>query len=41
MFGRVLSVLGVSGEGYTSKDVASAVAALYFHNLKQRVGFRA
>lgn len=31
MFGRVLSVLGVSGEGYTSKDVASAVAALYFH----------
>lgn len=31
MFDRVLSVLGVSGQDYTSKDVAAAVAALYFH----------
>ena len=31
MFDRVLSVLGVSGQDYTAKDVAAAVAALYFH----------
>ncbi len=31
MFDRVLSVLGVSGQDYTPKDVAAAVAGLYFH----------